>query len=100
MTAVSLGLEMTLESGTLTRPSADARLRKSVRLSSEIAAHPSTRVFVEHTAASATCHGRQRISKEPRETLLTADANDPGENNKQTLDEFEFQTIKRPRAPL
>ena len=81
MTAVSLGLEMTQESGILTRPYADARLKKSARPSSETAVLLLTQVFVELIAASATCPGKQLIFREPRETQRTADANDPGENN-------------------
>lgn len=79
MTAASLGLEMTQESGILTRHYADARLKKFARLSSVIAVLLLTQVFVELTAASATCPGKQLIFREPRETLRTADANDPGE---------------------
>jgi hypothetical protein len=50
MTAASLGLEMTQESGILTRPYADARLKKFARLSSVIAVLLLTQVFVELTA--------------------------------------------------
>ena len=76
MTAASPGPQMTQGSGTQTTLSAAARLRRSEKLSLEIAARLLTVENVARTAANATCLGKHQTLQEQ---LPIADARDPGE---------------------
>ena len=80
MTAASPGLRTTPRSGTPIRLFADARLSKSVRLSSATDALSLTQASVALIAVNATCHGRLLTLWEPREVPQPADASTPGEH--------------------
>ena len=79
MTAASPGPQMTQRSGTQTTPSAAAKLKRSEKSSLATVACPSTVECVVHTAANATCLGRQRTLQVLKELQPIADARDPGE---------------------
>merc|ERR1712051_1072334 len=76
MTAASPGPQMTQRSGTQTMRSADARLKRSERSSLATAVCLSIVESVAHTAANATCLGKQRTLQVLKPI---ADARDPGE---------------------
>merc|ERR1719336_1536873 len=77
MTAASPGQQMTQGSGTQTTLSAASRLKRSEKLSLEIAAQLLTVENVARTAVNATCLGKLQTLQEQ---LPIADARDPGEN--------------------
>jgi len=79
MTAASPGPQMTQRSGTQTTLSADAKLNRLEKSSLATAACLSTVESVVHTAASATCLGKQRTLRVLKELQPIADARDPGE---------------------
>ena len=76
MTAASPGPQMTQRSGTQTTLSAAAKLKRSEKLSLEIAAQLLTVENVARTAVNATCLGKHQTLQEQ---LPIADARDPGE---------------------
>jgi len=79
MTAASPGPQMTQGSGTQTTLSAAAKLKRSEKSSLATAACLSTVESVVHTAANATCLGKQRTLQVLKELQPIADARDPGE---------------------
>ena len=76
MTAASPGPQMTQRSGTQTMLSAAAKLKRLEKSSLATVACPSTVESVVHTAANATCLGKQLTLQELQPI---ADARDPGE---------------------
>merc|ERR550539_1239050 len=77
MTAASLGPLMTQRSGTQTMLSAVAKLKRLEKSSLATAACLSTVENVAHTAANATCLGKQRTLLVLKELQPIADARDP-----------------------
>lgn len=77
--AASHGLPTTLRCGTLMTCSAAASLRISVKLYSVTAAPHWMKASVEHTAASATCHGKQLTWQVNLAQQPTADASATGD---------------------
>merc|ERR1712051_348046 len=79
MIAASLGPQMTQRSGTQTTRSVAAKLKRSKKSSLATAVCLSTVESVAHTAANATCLGKQRTLQVLKELQPIADARDPGE---------------------
>merc|ERR1719242_1185566 len=76
MTAASPGPQMTQRNGTQTTLSAVAKLKRLEKSSLATVVCLSTVECVVHTAANATCLGKQQTLQE---LLPIADARDPGE---------------------
>merc|ERR1711923_643643 len=79
MTAASPGPQMTQRSGTQTMLSAAAKLKRSEKSYLATAACLSTVESVVHTAANATCLGKQRTLRVLKELQPIADAREAGE---------------------